>query len=219
VDSLVGGVYAFADLPTAVGNTGMIIYVSNENGGGVVAFSDSVDWRQIGDRSLIIGPWIQPVMTSATVPANYIITTNSQQSNRYWQAFDGIEDNANSWLTQFSIFDPGTGLYTGPSTGKTGIPNQGVWLVMEMDAPHVVNQYSIAQRPGFAGSSVSWHLMYSLNGTDYVSIDNQIDQVLGSGTTYNFTNTSIMAQWWGIQIYEIGTESYVLLNELTFANV
>ncbi len=43
--------YAVASLPTAA--TGGIIYVSDETGGAVLAFSDGTDWRRVTDRAVV----------------------------------------------------------------------------------------------------------------------------------------------------------------------
>ena len=40
-------------LPAAAGNTGALIYVSDEAGGAVPAFSDGTDWRRVTDRNVI----------------------------------------------------------------------------------------------------------------------------------------------------------------------
>lgn len=42
-----------ATVPTASDWTGCIIYVSNETGGAVVAFSDGTNWRRVTDRAII----------------------------------------------------------------------------------------------------------------------------------------------------------------------
>jgi hypothetical protein len=43
--------YVVASLPTVV--VGGIIYVSDETGGAVLAFSDGVDWRRVTDRAIV----------------------------------------------------------------------------------------------------------------------------------------------------------------------
>jgi hypothetical protein len=45
--------YAVADLPDAGIWTGAIVYVSNETGGAVCAFSDGTDWRRFTDRAVV----------------------------------------------------------------------------------------------------------------------------------------------------------------------
>lgn len=44
--------YAVADLPDAALWTGAIIYISDETGGAVTAFSDGTDWRRTTDRAI-----------------------------------------------------------------------------------------------------------------------------------------------------------------------
>lgn len=46
--------YAVAGVPAAnVDNTGTLVYIWNESGGGVPAFSDGTSWRRVTDRSVI----------------------------------------------------------------------------------------------------------------------------------------------------------------------
>lgn len=45
--------YTVTSVPTASELTGGIIYVSDETGGPVVAFSDGTDWRRVTDRAII----------------------------------------------------------------------------------------------------------------------------------------------------------------------
>ena len=45
--------YAVADVPTASEWTGGMIYVSDESGGAVPAFSDGTNWRRTTDRAVI----------------------------------------------------------------------------------------------------------------------------------------------------------------------
>jgi hypothetical protein len=45
-------VYTVATLPSAVGE-GAVIYVSNETGGAVLAFSDGTNWRRVTDRAIV----------------------------------------------------------------------------------------------------------------------------------------------------------------------
>jgi hypothetical protein len=45
--------YTVATLPAAASFTGGMIYVSNESGGAVPAFSDSTDWRRVTDRAVV----------------------------------------------------------------------------------------------------------------------------------------------------------------------
>lgn len=44
---------AKADLPAAASFTGYILYVTNDAGGGTVAFSDGTNWRRVQDRNII----------------------------------------------------------------------------------------------------------------------------------------------------------------------
>ena len=43
--------FVVASLPT--GRAGGIIFVSNETGGAVLAFSDGTDWRRVTDRAVV----------------------------------------------------------------------------------------------------------------------------------------------------------------------
>lgn len=45
--------YTVANLPNAVTNPRMVIYVSNESGGAVPAFSDGTNWRRVTDRIIV----------------------------------------------------------------------------------------------------------------------------------------------------------------------
>lgn len=45
--------YFKAQLPTPLGNGGLMIYVRDATGGGVPAFSDNTSWRRVTDRTVI----------------------------------------------------------------------------------------------------------------------------------------------------------------------
>ena len=45
--------YAVADVPPPANWTGAMIYVSDESGGAVTAFSDGTNWRRTTDRAII----------------------------------------------------------------------------------------------------------------------------------------------------------------------
>lgn len=45
--------YTVGTLPTASTNTGNLIYVTNEAGGAVPAFSDGSNWRRVTDRAIV----------------------------------------------------------------------------------------------------------------------------------------------------------------------
>ncbi|NIP26040.1 MAG: hypothetical protein GWN94_24885 [Phycisphaerae bacterium] len=45
--------YTVATVPTASSHTGAMIYVSDETGGAVPAFSDGTNWRRCTDRTII----------------------------------------------------------------------------------------------------------------------------------------------------------------------
>jgi len=45
--------YTVAGVPSAAAGAGQIIYVSNESGGAVLAFSDGTNWRRVTDRAVI----------------------------------------------------------------------------------------------------------------------------------------------------------------------
>lgn len=45
--------FTVAGLPAAASNTRRIVYVSNESGGAVLAFSDGTSWRRVTDRVVV----------------------------------------------------------------------------------------------------------------------------------------------------------------------
>lgn len=45
--------YTVATLPAAAGNTRGMIYVTNESGGAIPAFSDGTNWRRVTDRAIV----------------------------------------------------------------------------------------------------------------------------------------------------------------------
>lgn len=45
--------YTVAGLPSAPSHEGSIVYVSNESGGKVIAFSDGISWRRCTDRNIV----------------------------------------------------------------------------------------------------------------------------------------------------------------------
>jgi hypothetical protein len=45
--------YTVSGLPSASGIAGAMIYVSNESGGAVLAFSDGTNWRRVTDRAVV----------------------------------------------------------------------------------------------------------------------------------------------------------------------
>jgi hypothetical protein len=45
--------YTVATLPAANAGAGQIIFVSNETGGAVLAFSDGANWRRVTDRAIV----------------------------------------------------------------------------------------------------------------------------------------------------------------------
>lgn len=45
--------YTVAGVPAAASYTGGMIYVSNETGGAVPAFSDGTNWRRVTDRAIV----------------------------------------------------------------------------------------------------------------------------------------------------------------------
>jgi hypothetical protein len=47
------GSYAKASLPAAAAGAGQMIYVSDEVGGAVIAFSDGTNWRRVTDRAVV----------------------------------------------------------------------------------------------------------------------------------------------------------------------
>lgn len=45
--------YTVATLPAAASYTNHTVYVSDETGGGTIAFSDGTDWRRVQDRAIV----------------------------------------------------------------------------------------------------------------------------------------------------------------------
>ena len=45
--------YLVATVPSATAAEGAVIYVSNETGGAVLAFSDGTNWRRVTDRAIV----------------------------------------------------------------------------------------------------------------------------------------------------------------------
>jgi hypothetical protein len=45
--------FTVATVPDATTSTGVIILVTNEAGGAVIAFSDGTNWRRVTDRAVI----------------------------------------------------------------------------------------------------------------------------------------------------------------------
>jgi hypothetical protein len=45
--------YTVSGVPAANENTGSIIYISDESGGAIIAFSDGVNWRRSTDRAIV----------------------------------------------------------------------------------------------------------------------------------------------------------------------
>jgi len=45
--------YLVAEVPAAANSPNALIYVSDETGGGVPAFSDGINWRRVTDRAIV----------------------------------------------------------------------------------------------------------------------------------------------------------------------
>ena len=45
--------YTVAELPSASDFRGSLVYVSDETGGGIPAFSDGTEWRRVTDRATV----------------------------------------------------------------------------------------------------------------------------------------------------------------------
>ena len=45
--------FLVAGLPSAAASTARLVYVSNESGGAVPAFSDGTNWRRVTDRTIV----------------------------------------------------------------------------------------------------------------------------------------------------------------------
>ena len=132
-------------------------------------------------------------------------------------AWDGILTGINYFICTTGTFVVVDGLYSGASTGKTGIASQGVWNVLEMPVAQKIRQYTLYSRFGNAvGNPRSWHIMYSLNGTDYVSVDNKADYIFATSASITVAFTPITAKYWGIQVYK-ANYTQMLFQELIFS--
>jgi hypothetical protein len=45
--------FTVSGLPSAASNARRVVYVSNESGGAVLAFSDGISWRRVTDRAVV----------------------------------------------------------------------------------------------------------------------------------------------------------------------
>ena len=52
-DAIILESYTVATLPVASDSTGGLLFVSDETGGAVPAFSDGVNWRRVTDRVIV----------------------------------------------------------------------------------------------------------------------------------------------------------------------
>lgn len=52
-NNLVLPTFTVSGLPTASSNARRMVYVSNESGGAVPAFSDGTNWRRVTDRAIV----------------------------------------------------------------------------------------------------------------------------------------------------------------------
>jgi hypothetical protein len=208
----VTSVYTTSTLPTAVGKTGQIVYVSNE---GNMAFSNNTTWiRMINSTA----GWVQPSMTSTTTPAPFIVTNNSTEAPWVpWKGFDGVLTATGNWWHTVTGAFSASGAYIGPATGKAGVPNQGTWLVLEMDRSIPIRRYQLYPRfDNTSGSAKSWHIIYSVDGVTYSVADTKVTQTMTPGTPVDVTFASpISAKYWGVQVYE-SQDSYMIIQELRF---
>ena len=176
----VTSVYTTITLPTAVGKTGQIVYVSNE---GNMAFSNNTTWiRMINSAA----GWAQPSMTSMTTPAPFVVTTNSTEGQWVpWKGFDGVLTGTGNWWHTVTGAFSAAGAYIGPATGKAGIPNQGTWLVLEMDRSIPIRKYQLYPRfDNTSGNAKSWHIIYSVDGVTYSVADTKVTQTMTPSTEY-----------------------------------
>jgi hypothetical protein len=190
--------------PTAV--KGRIYY---DNASNYLKYYNGYEWRTIDT-------WTQPAMTSATTPAGYVVTSNSS-AGPLWAGFDGILSGLSNAFLSFDYLFTGTdGLYVGASTGKTGIANQGVWNVLELPVPQPIIGYTLYSRQGNPlGNPKAWHIMYSLNGTNYVSVDHKSNYIFTTSEIITVTFSPIVAKYWGIQVYK-ANYSQMIFQELKF---
>jgi hypothetical protein len=152
-----------------------------------------------------------------TSPTPYIITTNYDVygGTMAYKGFDNNLLSGNWWHTGSGMFNA-SGDYIGVA-GKTGIANNGAWLVMQMDFARSISKYTYYTRIDAAdGIAKSWHIIYSNDGINYVSADNKVNLTLGVNTANTYTFTPIIAKYWGIQIYKT-TGTLCITQELTFS--
>jgi len=208
----VTSVYTTSTLPTAVGKTGQIVYVSNE---GNMAFSNNTTWiRMINSAA----GWAQPSMTSMTTPAPFVVTTNSTEGQWVpWKGFDGVLTGTGNWWHTVTGAFSAAGAYIGAATGKAGVPNQGTWLVLEMDRSIPIRRYQLYPRfDNTSGNAKSWHIIYSVDGVTYSVADTKVTQKMTPGTPVDVTFASpISAKYWGVQVYE-SQNNYMIIQELRF---
>jgi hypothetical protein len=208
----VTAVYTTATLPTAVGKTGQIVYVSNE---GNMAFSNGSTWIRMANS---VTGFVQPAMTSDTTPAPFVVTTNSTEAPWVpWKGFDGVLTGTGNWWHTFTGAFSAGGVYIGAATGKAGVPNQGTWLVLEFNGSVPIRRYQLYPRfDSTQGNAKSWHIIYSTDGVTYSVADTKVTQTMVPGTPVDVTFTSpIYAKYWGVQVYE-SQNPYMIIQELRF---
>ena len=158
-------------------------------------------------------------MSSNTTPSPYIVTTNSEVTvGSAWKGFDKNLMAPSWWHTATGVFNSATGDYIGASPGKQGIPNNGAWLVLQMDVARQISKYTYHTRAdALDGVPRSFHIMYSIDGINYVSVDHKINVSLSINTSYTQTFTPVIAKYWGMQVYKVnGTSGLGISQELTF---
>ena len=208
----VTSVYTTNTLPTAVGKTGQIVYVSNE---GNMAFSNGSTWIRMANSAT---GSVQPAMTSDTTPAPFVVTTNSTEAPWVpWKGFDGVLTGTGNWWHTFTGAFSAGGSYIGAATGKTGVPNQGTWLVLEFNGSVPIRRYQLYPRfDNPSGNAKSWHIIYSTDGVNYSVADTKVTQTMTAGTPVDVTFTNpIYAKYWGVQVYE-SQNPYMIIQELRF---
>jgi hypothetical protein len=209
VDGLIGShtTYTTSTFPTASTNVGRIVYNSDSKS---MFFSNGITWLEVNT-------WRQPVMTSMTTPSPYIITTSSDVygGTQAYKGFDNNTTGSNWWHTVDGIFNASGDYISVP--GKTGIANNGAWLVMQLDIARSMSRYTYYTRvDGANGIARSWHIICSTDGINYVSADNRVNLSLGVNTANTFIFPPMVGKYWGIQIYK-STGTLSITQELAFA--
>ena len=152
-------------------------------------------------------------MTSATYPPGYVVTTSSTTTGLDgWKAFDHQYNTW--WLSVVSRYSGTTGLYVG-SNSTPGIANNGESIKITFDFARNIKE--VALIPVANHRVASFHIMYSLDGINYVSVVNIDNIPPATGVFTRYTFPTVYAKFWGCQIYRVVSDTYGGLIELRFS--